>query len=101
MKKSNSKVDARTINFTQLVYNNCTINVNTDNSNNNKLKNLRNNLLYIIECCLLIISIVATIFSLIIIAYDLILNKQIPYIIYVLLPTFIGTVSFLIKNCNH
>lgn len=101
MKKSNSKVDVKAINFTKLVYNNCTINVNTDNSNNNKLKNLRNNLLYVIECCLLIISIIATIFSLIIIFYDLVFNKQIPYIIYVLLPVFTGIIGFLIKNCNH
>lgn len=54
MKKSSSKVDARTINFTQQVYNNFTINVNTDNANNNQLKNLRNKLLYVIECYLLI-----------------------------------------------
>lgn len=101
MKKSNGKVNVTTINLTQSVYNNYTINVNTDNYNNNKLKNLRNNLLYIIECCLLIISIVAIIFSLIIIFYDLVFNKQIPYIVYVLLPTFTGTVGFLIKNCNH
>lgn len=54
MKKLSSKVDVKPINFTRSVYNNFTINVNTDNSNNNKLKNLRNNLLYVIECCLLI-----------------------------------------------
>lgn len=98
MKKSNGKVDARTINFTKLVYNNCTMNVNADNNSNNKLKSLRKNLLYII---LLIISIVATIFSLIIITYDLVFNKQIPYLLYVLLPVFTGIIGFLIKNCNH
>lgn len=101
MKTSNSKVNVEVINFTKTVYNNLIVNVNTNNSSSNKLKSLRNNLLYVVECCLLVISIVATIFSLIIIAYDLILNKQIPYILYVLLPTFTGTVGFLIKNCNH
>lgn len=101
MKTSNSKVNVEVINFTKIVYNNLFVNVNTDNSSNNKLKSLRNNLLYIIECCLLIISIVATVFSLIIIFYDLVFSKQIPYIIYVLLPTFTGIVGFLIKNCNH
>lgn len=101
MKKSNSKVNVAIINFTKIVYNNLIVNVNTNNSSSNKLKSLRNNLLYIIECCLLIISIVATIFSLIIIFYDLVFNKQIPYILYVLLSTFIGTVGLLIKNCNH
>lgn len=85
MKKTSSKVDVKPINFTKLVYNNCTINVNTANSDNNKLKSLRNNLLYIVECCLLVISIIATVFSLIIIFYDLVFNKQIPYIfIYVI-----------------
>lgn len=101
MKTSNSKVNVEVINFTKTVYNNLIVNVNTNNSSSDKLKSLRNNLLYVVECCLLVISIVATIFSLIIIAYDLILNKQIPYILYVLLPTFTGTVGFLIKNCNH
>ena len=98
MKKSSDKANVATINFTKIVYNNCTMNVNADNNSNNKLKSLRKNLLYII---LLIISIVATIFSLIIIFYNLVFNKQIPYILYVLLPTFTGTVGFLIKNCNH
>lgn len=101
MKKSNSKVNVEVINFTKTVYNNLIVNVNTNNSSSNKLKSLRNNLLYVVECYLLVISIVATIFSLIIIAYDLILNKPIPYIIYVLLPVFTGTIGFLIKNCNH
>lgn len=101
MKKSSDKVNVAVINFTKIVYNNLIVNVNTDNSSNNKLKSLRNNLLYIIECCLLIISIVATIFSLIIIFYDLVFNKQIPYIVYVLLPVFTGIIGFLIKNCNH
>lgn len=75
MKKSNSKVNVEVINFTKIVYNNLIINVNANNSSSDKLKSLRNNLLYVVECCLLVISIVATIFSLIIIAYDLILNK--------------------------
>lgn len=101
MKKSSDKVNVAVINFTKIVYNNLIVNVNTDNNSSNKLKSLRNNLLYIIECCLLIISIVAIIFSLIIIVYGLILSKSISYIVYVLLPTFIGTVGFLIKNCNH
>lgn len=67
MKKSNDKVNVAVINFTKIVYNNLIVNVNTDNSNNNKLKSLRNNLLYVVECCLLVISIIATVFSLIII----------------------------------
>lgn len=101
MKKSSNKVNVAVINFTKIVYNNLIVNVNTDNSNNNKLKSLRNNLLYVVECCLLVISIIATVFSLIIIFYNLVFNKQIPYIIYVLLPAFTGIIGFLIKNCNH
>lgn len=101
MKKSSDKVNVAIINFTKIVYNNLIVNVNTDNNSSDKLKSLRNNLLYIIECCLLIISIVVTIFSLIIIFYNLVFNKQIPYIIYVLLPVFTGIIGFLIKNCNH
>lgn len=38
MKKKNNKVNVQTINFTKLLYNNYTINVNTNNSSNSKLK---------------------------------------------------------------
>ena len=101
MKKQDHKVNAQTINFTKLLYNSYTINVNTNNSSNNKLKNLRNNSLYVIECCLLILSIVATTIIVSIILFNLIFSKSTSYALYVLLSMCISIIGFLIKNCNH
>ena len=101
MKKKNHKVNVQTISFTQLLYNSYTINVNTNNTSNNKLKSLRNNLLYIIECCLLILSIITTTIIVIIILFNLTFNKSTSYVLYVLLSMFISIIVFLIKNCNH
>lgn len=101
MKKKNNKVNVQTINFTKLLYNNYTINVNTNNSSNSKLKSLRNNLLYVIECYLLIFSIIATTIIVSIILFNLIFSKSTSYALYVLLSMCISIIGFLIKNCNH
>lgn len=101
MKKKNNKVNVQTISFTQLLYNSYTINVNTNNTSNNKLKSLRNNLLYVVECCLLILSIITTTIIVIIILFNLTFSKSTSYVLYVLLSMFISIIGFLIKNCNH
>lgn len=101
MKKKNKKVNVQAINFTNLLYNSYTINVNTNNASNNKLKSLRNNLLYIIECCLLILSIIAIIIIVSIILFNLAFSKNTPYALYILLSMCISIIGFLIKNCNH